>query len=634
MAKSILLELLEARNYKELKRLMGEYNPVDLADLLMELNDRDLAIVFRMIEKDKAAEVFSYMDDDQRQTLLDCFTSQEIKHILDSMYTDDAVDLLEDMPANVVNKLLDQVSKDTRADINRLLNYPEDSAGSIMTVEYVDLSPDMTVRQALHKIRTIGIHSETVYTCYVIVQRKLVGIITAQALMTNDEDVQVKDLMEENFIFIRTTDDREDAAKLFRRYGLIAIPVLDKEGFIVGIVTFDDAIGVLTEETTEDIHKMAAIASSEESYLKTSVFQHAKNRIPWLLILMFSATITGAIITKYENAFQVVPILVSFIPMLIGTGCGVPGIMASRTIENDRDRKMTIMTTTFIPCGAKLPIIALFAGALFGGASWVAPSAYFVGIAAIICSGIILKKTKMFAGDPAPFVMELPAYHLPTVSNVLRSMWERGWSFIKKAGTVILLSTIFIWFTSSFGFVDGHFGMVEDLSDGILASIGQAIAWIFAPLGWGNWQAAVAAITGLVAKENVVGTFGILYGFAEVAEDGSEIWGTLAQSFTAVSAYSFLVFNLLCAPCFAAIGAIKREMNNARWTWFAIGYQTILAYVVALCIYQFGRWFTEGTFGVGTVAAIGAVAVFIYLLVRPYKEGSSLNVNVKAKTAS
>ena len=324
MAKSILLELLEARNYKELKRLMGEYNPVDLADLLMELNDRDLAIVFRMIEKDKAAEVFSYMDDDQRQTLLDCFTSQEIKHILDSMYTDDAVDLLEDMPANVVNKLLDQVSKDTRADINRLLNYPEDSAGSIMTVEYVDLSPDMTVRQALHKIRTIGIHSETVYTCYVIVQRKLVGIITAQALMTNDEDVQVKDLMEENFIFIRTTDDREDAAKLFRRYGLIAIPVLDKEGFIVGIVTFDDAIGVLTEETTEDIHKMAAIASSEESYLKTSVFQHAKNRIPWLLILMFSATITGAIITKYENAFQVVPILVSFIPMLMDTGghCG------------------------------------------------------------------------------------------------------------------------------------------------------------------------------------------------------------------------------------------------------------------------------------------------------------------------
>ena len=323
----------------------------------------------------------------------------------------------------------------------------------------------------------------------------------------------------------------------------------------------------------------------------------------------------------------------SFIPMLIGTGCGVPGIMASRTIENDRDRKMTIMTTTFIPCGAKLPIIALFAGALFGGASWVAPSAYFVGIAAIICSGIILKKTRMFAGDPAPFVMELPAYHMPTVANVLRSMWERGWSFIKKAGTVILLSTIFIWFTSSFGFVDGSFGMVEDLSDGILASIGRGIAWIFAPLGWGNWQAAVAAITGLVAKENVVGTFGILYGFAEVAEDGQEIWGTLAGSFTAVSAYSFLVFNLLCAPCFAAMGAIKREMNNARWTWFAIGYQTVLAYGVSLCIYQLGSWFETGSFGIGTAAAIILVALFIYLLIRPYRESRFLNVGLKAKSA-
>ena len=324
----------------------------------------------------------------------------------------------------------------------------------------------------------------------------------------------------------------------------------------------------------------------------------------------------------------------SFIPMLIGTGCGVPGIMASRTIENDRDRKMTIMTTTFIPCGAKLPIIALFAGALFGGASWVAPSAYFVGIAAIIFSGIILKKTRMFAGDPAPFVMELPAYHMPTVTNVLRSMWERGWSFIKKAGTVILLSTIFIWFTSSFGFVDGSFGMVEDLSDGILASIGRGIAWIFAPLGWGNWQAAVATITGLVAKENVVGTFGILYGFAEVAEDGQEIWGTLAGSFTAVSAYSFLVFNLLCAPCFAAMGAIKREMNNAKWTWFAIGYQTVLAYGVSLCIYQLGSWFETGSFGIGTAAAIILVALFIYLLIRPYRESRFLNVGLKAKSAA
>ena len=318
----------------------------------------------------------------------------------------------------------------------------------------------------------------------------------------------------------------------------------------------------------------------------------------------------------------------SFIPMLIGTGCGVPGIMASRTIENDRDRKMTIMTTTFIPCGAKLPIIALIAGALFDGASWVAPSAYFVGIAAIICSGIILKKTKLFAGDPAPFVMELPAYHLPTVGNVLRSMWERGWSFIKKAGTVILLSTIFIWFTSSFGIVDGQFGMVDSLSDGFLANIGRAFAWLFIPLGWGDWQAAVAAITGLVAKENVVGTFGILYGFGEVAEDGTEIWGTLAASMTAFSAYSFLVFNLLCAPCFAAIGAIKREMNNAKWTWFAIGYQCIFAYAVSLCVYQFGMLFTGKALGIGTAAAFLVLIGFLYLLFRPYKESSSLHVNI------
>lgn len=318
----------------------------------------------------------------------------------------------------------------------------------------------------------------------------------------------------------------------------------------------------------------------------------------------------------------------SFIPMLIGTGCGVPGVMASRTIENDRDRKMTIMTTTFIPCGAKLPIIALIAGALFGGASWVAPSAYFVGIAAIICSGIILKKTKMFSGEPAPFVMELPAYHMPTVSNVLRSMWERGWSFIKKAGTVILLSTIVVWFTSYFGWVDGQFRMLEDLEldHSILARVGSAVAWIFAPLGWGNWKSAVAAITGLVAKENVVGTFGILYGFSEVAEDGTEIWGSLAGSMTAVAAYSFLVFNLLCAPCFAAMGAIKREMNNAKWFWFAIGYQTLLAYVVSLCVYQIGTLVTAGTFGIGTIVAFLLVAGFVYLLVRPYKESTTLKI--------
>lgn len=325
----------------------------------------------------------------------------------------------------------------------------------------------------------------------------------------------------------------------------------------------------------------------------------------------------------------------SFIPMLIGTGCGVPGVMASRTIENGRDRKMTIMTTTFIPCSAKLPIIALIAGALFDGASWVAPSAYFVGIAAIICSGIILKKTKMFAGDPAPFVMELPAYHLPTVGNVLRSMWERGSSFIKKAGTIILLSTIVLWFLMSFGWVDGSFGMLEaeELNHSILAGIGSVLAPIFIPLGWGDWKMAVAAVTGLIAKENVVGTFGILFGFAEVAEDGAEIWGQLANSMTQVAACSFLVFNLLCAPCFAAMGAIKREMNNIRWFWFAIGYQCVLAYLVSLCVYQIGTWFTTGVFGVGMVVAVLIIIGFIYLLFRPYQESKTLKFNMK-KTAS
>ena len=319
----------------------------------------------------------------------------------------------------------------------------------------------------------------------------------------------------------------------------------------------------------------------------------------------------------------------SFIPMLIGSGCGVPGIMASRTIENDRDRKMTIMTTTFVPCGAKLPIIALIAGALFNGASWVAPSAYFVGIAAIICSGIILKKTKLFAGDPAPFVMELPAYHRPTVSNVLRSMWERGWSFIKKAGTIILMSTIVLWFLMNFGWVDGSFGMLEaeQLNDSILASIGSVIAPLFAPLGWGDWKMAVAAVSGLIAKENVVGTFGILFGFGEVAEDGAEIWGQLAGSLSTVAAYSFLVFNLLCAPCFAAMGAIKREMNNTKWFFTAIGYQTLLAYVVSLCIYQIGNLFIGGGFGIGTVVAVLLIIGFVYLLVRPYKESATLSVS-------
>ena len=315
--------------------------------------------------------------------------------------------------------------------------------------------------------------------------------------------------------------------------------------------------------------------------------------------------------------------------MLIGTGCGVPGIMASRTIENDRDRKMTIMTTTFIPCGAKLPIIALIAGALFNGASWVAPSAYFVGIAAIICSGIILKKTKMFAGDPAPFVMELPAYHVPTVLNVLRSMWERGWSFIKKAGTVILLSTIFIWYTSTYGFEGGSYCAVEDFANSFLGTVGNAISWIFIPQGFGNAKATVAAITGLVAKENVVGTFGVLYGLGEVAEDGQEFWGNIAQDYTAVAAYAYLVFNLLCAPCFAAIGAIKREMNNAKWTWFAIGYQCLLAYCVSLVINQVGNLVVYGIFSPWLIVAAVLIVLFIWLLVRPYKEATTLKVNVK-----
>jgi ferrous iron transport protein B len=309
----------------------------------------------------------------------------------------------------------------------------------------------------------------------------------------------------------------------------------------------------------------------------------------------------------------------SFIPMLIGTGCGVPGVMASRTIENEKDRRMTIMTTTFIPCGAKIPIIGLIAGAFFGGSGLVATSAYFIGIAAIIISGIMLKKTKMFAGDPAPFVMELPAYHLPTVGNVLRSMWERAWSFIKKAGTIILLSTIVVWFTSYFGWVDGKFKMLEttEMDYSILAYLGKALAWIFTPLGWGQWRMAVAALTGLVAKENVVGTFGILFGhLEEVEENGDEIWGALAAAITPLAAYSYMIFNLLCAPCFAAMGAIKREMNNTKWFWFAIGYQCIFAYVLSLIVYQFGCIFsqTDTLNPLGLIAAVILLAGIGYLL--------------------
>lgn len=316
----------------------------------------------------------------------------------------------------------------------------------------------------------------------------------------------------------------------------------------------------------------------------------------------------------------------SFIPILIGTGCGIPGIMASRTIENERDRRMTVMTTTFIPCGAKTPFIAMIAGAIFGGSAWVATGAYFIGIAAIIISGIMLKKTKMFAGDPAPFVMELPAYHIPTVGNVLRSMWERGWSFIKKAGTIITLSTIFVWFTSYFGWVDGSFGMLteDQMEYSILAHIGKAICWIFAPLGWGNWQATVAAVTGLVAKENIVGTMGILYG----GGDGS-VYSAIGAAFTGITGMSFLIFNLLCAPCFAAMGAIKREMNSRKWFWFAIGYECGFAYVIALIVNQLGNLFTGKVNVIGLIFAIALIALIIYMLVRPYKESKKLEKDVK-----
>ena len=321
----------------------------------------------------------------------------------------------------------------------------------------------------------------------------------------------------------------------------------------------------------------------------------------------------------------------SFIPMLIGTGCGVPAVMASRTIESDRDRKMTIMTTTFIPCGAKMPIIGLIAGAIFHGASWVAPSAYFVGMAAVIVSGIMLKKTKLFAGDPAPFVMEMPAYHMPRAINVLRSMWERGSSFIKKAGTIILLSTIVLWFLQGFGWEKGAFGMVDDIDHSILSSIGQTFAWIFSPLGWGDWKAAVASVTGLIAKENLVATFGQLYGFAEVAEEGNEFWGQLSASFTPLAAYSLMIFNLLCAPCFAAMGAIKREMNNTKWFLIAIGYQCVFAYVCSLIVYQLGSLINGGSFGFGTIVGFILLIGLIYLLVRPSKESDTAEVEFAVK---
>ena len=475
----------------------------------------------------------------------------------------------------------------------------------------------------------------------------------AESIITNERYVYISSIIEDCFVRRNkgghTVSDKIDEIVTNR---WLALPIFAVVMFIVYYVSVTTVGSILTDWTNDTLFGEWIIPAVQNGL-------DAISCAPWLSGLIVDGIISGvgavlgfvpqmlvlfAFLAFLESCGYMARIAFimdrifrkfglsgkSFIPMLIGTGCGVPGIMASRTIENDRDRKMTIMTTTFIPCSAKLPIIALIAGALFNGASWVAPSAYFIGVVAIICSGIILKKTKIFVGEPAPFVIELPAYHMPTVSNILRSMWERGSSFIKKAGTVILLSTIFIWFSENFGFADGGFGMVDNMNDSILAAIGGILAPLFKPLGWGDWKATVSAITGLIAKENVVGTFGILYGFGEVAENGTEIWGSLAGSMTALAAYSFLIFNLLCAPCFAAMGAIKREMNNAKWFWFAIGYQTLLAYCASLCVYQIGMLFTDGIFGIGTVAAIIIIAIFLYLFFRPYKESENLTVNLKA----
>lgn len=475
----------------------------------------------------------------------------------------------------------------------------------------------------------------------------------AESIITNERYVYISSIIEDCFVRRNkgghTVSDKIDEIVTNR---WLALPIFAVVMFIVYYVSVTTVGSILTDWTNDTLFGEWIIPAVQNGL-------DAINCAPWLSGLIVDGIISGvgavlgfvpqmlvlfAFLAFLESCGYMARIAFimdrifrkfglsgkSFIPMLIGTGCGVPGIMASRTIENDRDRKMTIITTTFIPCSAKLPIIALIAGALFNGASWVAPSAYFIGVVAIICSGIILKKTKIFVGEPAPFVIELPAYHMPTVSNILRSMWERGSSFIKKAGTVILLSTIFIWFSENFGFADGGFGMVDNMNDSILAAIGGILAPLFKPLGWGDWKATVSAITGLIAKENVVGTFGILYGFGEVAENGTEIWGSLAGSMTALAAYSFLIFNLLCAPCFAAMGAIKREMNNAKWFWFAIGYQTLLAYCASLCVYQIGMLFTDGIFGIGTVAAIIIIAIFLYLFFRPYKESENLTVNLKA----
>lgn len=477
-----------------------------------------------------------------------------------------------------------------------------------------------------------------------------------ESIITNERYVYIssviKDCVVKNKNHTMTTSDKIDRIVTNR---WLALPVFAVVMFVVYYVSVT-TIGTIVTDWTNDVLFGEIIPPTIESFLQSI------NCADWLQGLIMDGIVAGVgAVLGFVPQMLVLFIFLaflescgymarvafimdrifrkfglsgkSFIPILIGTGCGVPGVMASRTIENDRDRKMTIMTTTFIPCGAKLPIIALIAGAFFDNSGAIAWSAFLIGIAAIVCSGIILKKTKMFAGEPAPFVMELPAYHMPTVGAVLRSMWERGWSFIKKAGTIILLSTIVLWFFMSFGWADGSFGMLEaeQLDASILAKIGSAIAWIFAPLGWTQagegWKMAVAAVTGLIAKENVVATFGMLFGFAEVAEDGAEVWGSLAMVMTPIAAYGFLAFNLLCAPCFAAMGAIKREMNNAKWFWFAIGYQCVLAYIVAMCIYQIGTFFAGGGFGIGTAVALFLVIGFLYLLFRPYKEVHSLRVD-------
>ena len=446
--------------------------------------------------------------------------------------------------------------------------------------------------------------------------------ITATAYLYDDETGEVEEEIPVDYMDYQKASKREEPDPADYGVWVPGVPVLVKSGL--------DAIGCndLLKSLILDgiVAGVGAVLGFVPQMLVLFIFLAFLEGCGYMARIAF---IMDRIFRKFGLSGK------SFIPMLIGTGCGIPGVMASRTIENERDRRMTIMTTTFIPCGAKLPIIALIAGALFNNAGWVAASAYFVGVAAIIVSGIMLKKTKMFAGDPAPFVMELPAYHLPTVGSILRSMWERGWSFIKKAGTVILLSTIVLWFLQGFGFADGGFGMVDDLNDSILAKIGNAIAWIFVPLGWGDWKAAVATVTGLIAKENVVGTFGVLYGgFDEVAENGWEIWANLRENFTALSSYSFLIFNLLCAPCFAAIGAIKREMNSAKWTWFAIGYQCGFAYAVSLIVYQIGSAFTGNLNIVGLIAAIVLLVFFGFMLFRPYKESTKLEQKVRVSKKS